>query len=152
VSLSVLAYLTDDEDQAWWKAARKIVNPGGWLLVWHSNELFDLFALNAGTAAFFACNFDVDASSLLHAEADNPSYNIRANPLTYPAILDGHGFEEVDRAFFNLHPAPPALLGEGAEGRVHDPDAIATVEPWRQMFQCSTYFSLSRRRSYEHGR
>lgn len=147
VSLNVLAYLTDDENAAWWDAARAIVKPRGWLLVSHSNELFDLFALNAGTASFFRRNFDVDPGDLLAAEADNPTYNVRANPLTYPSLLATQGFEEVDRAFFNLHPAPPALLGPGAEGRVHDPDAIAALEPWRQMFQCSTYFSLARRRA-----
>jgi hypothetical protein len=88
-------------------------------LISHSNELFDLFALNAGTATFFQRNFDVDATSLLaDVEQQNATYNVRANPLTYPGFLLDHGFREIDRAFFNYHPAPPSLLGDGDNGRI----------------------------------
>jgi hypothetical protein len=144
IALNVLAYLTDDEHEAFWEAARRIA---GWILVSHSNEMFDLFALNDGTTAFFARHFDADVSSLLADEPnDRPSYNVRANPMSYPDELRARGFEEVERAFFNLHPAPPALLGGYPDdGRITDPDAIARVEPWKQMLQCSTYFSLARR-------
>ena len=72
-------------------------------------------------------------------------YNVRANPLTYAAELAGHGLEEIGRAYFNLHPEPPALLGEGDDGRILDPDAIARLPEPVQQRQCSTLFSLSRR-------
>ena len=89
-----------------------MVKPGGWLLVSHSNELFDLFALNAGTAGFFRRNFDPDVALLLAtADQENPTYNVRANPLSYADELHSRGFEERARAFFNLHPLPPRLLG-----------------------------------------
>ncbi|MEA2177145.1 MAG: hypothetical protein QOG77_442 [Solirubrobacteraceae bacterium] len=149
VTLNTLAYLTADEMGAFWDAARTIVRPGGWLLVSHSNELFDVFALNDGTAAFYARHFDADVASLLTAGAEErPSYNVRANPLSYPDELRREGFTETARAFFNFHPKPPALLGAYPDdGRIVDPDAIAAVEPWKQMLQCSTYFSLSQRAS-----
>jgi len=149
VSLNVLAYLTDGEMRDFWDALEEILVPGGYLLVSHSNELFDLFALNAGTAEFFARNFDADVRGLVAAE-DGPraAYNVRANPLTYGEVLAGHGFEEVARAYFNFHPLPPALLGEGDAGRVLDPAQIARVPEWKQQFQCSTLFSLSRRAAH----
>ena len=141
----MLAYLTDGELADFWSALDEILEPGGFLLVSHSNELFDLFALNAGTADFFARHFDADVSELLPPHAAGARYNVRANPLTYASELAEHGLEEISRAYFNLHPKPPALLGEGDEGRVIDPDEIARVPMWKQQLQCSTLFSLSRR-------
>lgn len=146
VCLNVLAYLTDDESAEFWMGARRAVRPGGWLLVSHSNELFDLFALNSGTAAFFARHLTSgqDISALLTtADQQNPSYNVRANPLTYAADMEAWGFTETAQAFFNFHPLPPSLLGPGDNGRLFDPDRIDVIERWKQMLQCSTYFSLA---------
>jgi 2-polyprenyl-3-methyl-5-hydroxy-6-metoxy-1,4-benzoquinol methylase len=147
-SLNVLAYLTEAEHEAFWDGARRIVGPGGWLLVSHSNELFDLFALNAGTDSFFQHHLTDGrsvAELLTQSGQDNPSYNVRANPLSYGDELSRRGFREVGRAFFNYHPLPPAMLGAGDAGRVLDPDAIAAIPTWKQMLQCSTYFSLALR-------
>jgi 2-polyprenyl-3-methyl-5-hydroxy-6-metoxy-1,4-benzoquinol methylase len=152
VALNVLAYLTDAELEAFWAALADVLKPGGVFLVSHSNELFDLFALNAGTAAFFAAHFTggTPVDELLPAASGPRStYNVRANPLTYADELAAHGLDELARAYFNFHPVPPALLGDGDAGRVVDPDAIARVPEWKQQFQCSTLFSLSRRRGAE---
>lgn len=142
IALNVLAYLTDDEHEAFWDAARRIAR---WVLVSHSNELFDLYALNHGTVGFYDRHFDTDVTGLLTSgPSDLPAYNVRANPLSYPAELRARGFEEHARAFFNLHPKPPALVGSYPDdGRVTDPAVIAAVEPWKQMLQCSQYFSLA---------
>lgn len=148
VSLNVLAYLTDREMVDFWAGARHVLAPGGWLLLSHSNELFDLFALNAGTAAFFARHFTGGrgvGSLLADTDPQDATYNIRANPLNYRETLATQGFEEIVQAFFNLHPAPPPLLGDGDSGRVFDRDEIEKTETWKQMFQCSTYFSFSSR-------
>ncbi len=151
VALNVLAYLTDAEMEVFWGALGEILVPGGVLLVSHSNELFDVFALNAGTSAFFAAHFTggEPVDDLLPAAGTPATYNVRANPLTYAGELATHGLEELGRAYFNFHPLPPALLGEGDAGRIVDPDAIARVPEWKQQFQCSTLFSLSQRRDPE---
>lgn len=148
VTLNVLAYLTDEEMATFWDALADVLEPGGVLVVSHSNELFDMFALNGGTSAFFAEHFTggEPVASLLTAGDRVPAgYNVRANPLTFHEELAAHGLEQEAQAFFNLHPRPPALLGEGDEGRVLDPDAIARVPLWKQQFQCSTMFALARR-------
>lgn len=117
VALNVLAYLTDEEHEAFWDAARQ----SRWVLVSHSNELFDLFA----------------------HDTPPPDYNIRVNPLRYASELEERGFIERDRAFFNFHPKRPFLLGPGDEGRVFDPNQIAALGVARKNLQCSTYFSLA---------
>jgi 2-polyprenyl-3-methyl-5-hydroxy-6-metoxy-1,4-benzoquinol methylase len=151
VALNVLAYMTNAEMTTFWAALEQILAPRGALLVSHSNELFDLFALNSGTAAFFAEHFTGGKAvdELLPAAGTPATYNVRANPLTYAEELAAHGLEELGRAYFNFHPLPPALLGEGDAGRIVDPDAIARVPEWKQQFQCSTLFSLSQRRDPE---
>jgi trans-aconitate methyltransferase len=148
VALNVLAYMTDAEMATLWSALREQLRPGGVLLVSHSNELFDLFALNAGTAGFFAEHFTDGApvgGLLSEAVAGHAGYNVRANPLTYGDELAGHGLRLEALAFFNFHPLPPALLGEGDAGRIVDPDEIERVPRWKQQFQCSTLFALARR-------
>ena len=77
ISLNVLAYLTDGELATSGPAsrhprARRI------LLVSHSNSLFDLFALNGGTARFFADEFTDGTSVAELLAAGDP----RARPTT----------------------------------------------------------------------
>jgi 2-polyprenyl-3-methyl-5-hydroxy-6-metoxy-1,4-benzoquinol methylase len=148
VALNVLAYMTDDEMATFWSALEQRLRPGGVLLVSHSNELFDLFALNAGTDRFFAEHLTAGRSVgelLADTAGGHAAYNVRANPLTYGDELATHGLTLEAQAFFNLHPLPPALLGEGDEDRILDPDEIARVPLWKQQLQCSTMFALARR-------
>jgi SAM-dependent methyltransferase len=148
IALNVLAYMTDAEMDAFWSGLAMILARGGSFLVSHSNELFDMFALNAGTATFFARNFTAGVAVdhlLAQHNSDHPGYNVRSNPLTYAGELSEHGLKEVAQAFFNYHPLPPKLLGDGDEGRIVDVADLEAVPVWRQMFQCSTMFSLSQR-------
>lgn len=149
ITLNVLAYLTDEEHETFWARAREVLPVGGHVLASHSNELFDVFALNGGTERFFAEHLTDGESvgELLTEESQaGQTYNVRANPLSYDDELRGWSFEEVGRAFFNYHRLPPALLGDGFDdGRVVDPGQIAAIPEWKRMLQCSTYFSLARR-------
>lgn len=117
LSFNVLAYLTDEEERTFYSHAARIVRPGGYLVVTNSNELFDLFSLNALTRRFFerhlvAPEYHEHLASLLPRgdEAAAP-YNVRENPLTYKDKLAAPGFAQQRQAFINWHHAPPAVLG-----------------------------------------
>jgi 2-polyprenyl-3-methyl-5-hydroxy-6-metoxy-1,4-benzoquinol methylase len=146
LSFNVLAYLTDEEERLFYAQARRLVKPGGSLIVTHSNELFDLFSLNRYTAEFFVAKlvgpqFRDRIASLLTAgrePEDRSTYNVRENPLSYRFKLARWGFEEAQQEFINLHLAPPPLR----EPQTY-PDTIGVSEEdrWKLMFTCSTYGS-----------
>jgi 2-polyprenyl-3-methyl-5-hydroxy-6-metoxy-1,4-benzoquinol methylase len=91
LAANVAAYFTDSEDETFYQEARRLLPAGGALVVTHSNELFDLFTLNAFTAAFHEHHFANDVRSLL----TNPevprrlTFNVRENPLSYPDRAHG---------------------------------------------------------------
>lgn len=136
--LNVLAYMTDAEDRAFYEHAQRVLHSGGTLIVTHSNELFDLFSLNAYTVDFFQRYFGCDPSAMLkHPDKPNTAtYNIRENPLTYHSKLERYGFREDKQAFINLHEQPP-LMGKSDEMR----DTLR--DDWTLMFRCSTFASRS---------
>jgi len=148
LAINVLAYLTETEEERFYRAATRIVRPGGCLLITHSNALFDMFTLNAFTAAFFERNFGCDAGSLLQFphRPQRLSFSIRENPLAYAHKLARFGFREARQEFMNFHPEPPLLSTE-------DPDDMDRVrretldwpvaERWKLAFQCSMFASAS---------
>jgi SAM-dependent methyltransferase len=145
IAANVLAYLTPEEEWAFYLHAARIVR--GCLVVTHSNELFDLFTLNAYTVAFFQKHFGVDVWTLLR-RWDQPKdtiLNIRENPLTYPTKLLGYGFRQDRMEFINFHETPPLLTKRAAT-----PSDIAgksyprtldwpEADRWKLMFQCSMF-------------
>jgi chemotaxis methyl-accepting protein methylase len=62
LSFNVLAYLTDEEELTFYQEASRIVKPGGYLVVTHSNRLFDMFSLNQYTISFFKYHLIGDRS------------------------------------------------------------------------------------------
>jgi 2-polyprenyl-3-methyl-5-hydroxy-6-metoxy-1,4-benzoquinol methylase len=158
LALNVLAYFSDDEAALYYTHVARILKPGGSLVVTHSNELFDLYALNAFTLAFFEKHFcgpgsaEQIASLLAHPDVpERPSFNIRENPLTYRFKLAGYGLDEVQQEFANLHSRPPLLM----DPRVHIdidsrgyPDTlnVAPDRRWTLLFTSSMFGSRSVRR------
>jgi hypothetical protein len=144
VALNVLAYLNPEEERTFYAQAKRTVMPGGFLLVSHSNRLFDLFSLNKYTVNFFA-DFLISEPSYaarlpgLLAHADHPSgakgdpLPVRENPLNYAVKLSGYGFDEVRQEFINRHEAPP----------YPDTLGLPPEERWKLMFTCSTFASLA---------
>lgn len=146
LSFNVLAYLTDEEDREFYRQARRIVKPGGCLVVTHSNELFDMFSLNRFTVEFFERNFGARVGTLLaspESPASRVTYNVRENPLAYRHKLSSHGFHEKVQRFINHHPAPPLQL-EG-ERTYADTLNVADAQQWRLLFTCSTFGSCAMR-------
>jgi SAM-dependent methyltransferase len=143
--LNVMCYFTDEEEKTFYEEARRIVKPGGYLVVTHSNELFDMFSLNKHTEKFFKKYLLTDTgdiSGLLnYKESDNDiDYNVRENPITYKDKLKEYGFKEIKQSFSNRHPLPPSMIKEK-----NYPDTLNVPEKdkWTLMFTCSTYGSCS---------
>ena len=146
---------------------------GGYLLVTHSNELFDMFSLNRYTLEFFQRHLASEPCyhSLLKellSKADCPqeamSYNVRENPLSYRYKLARYGFDETRQEFINLHAAPPLTLERAlaeesgsptSSAKWHllsqkaYPDTLgwAEEERWKLMFVCSTFGSCAIKRA-----
>lgn len=151
-SFNVLAYLTHQEEETFYEQARRILKPGGFLIVTHSNELFDMFSLNQYTLNFFARHFlsnqehIIKLPELLSDSVDKSNiltYNVRENPLSYKFKLEKLGFIEQQQEFINLHLAPPAILGKNKS--FPDTLSMSPDDRWKLMFTCSTYGSRSMR-------
>jgi ubiquinone/menaquinone biosynthesis C-methylase UbiE len=146
LSLNVLAYLSNREEDEFYRQSARILVPGGAMVVTHSNSLFDIFTFNSYTVAFFRDQFTCDIAPLL-IHPDRPSrssFNIRENPLSYASKLAAYGFREERQEFMNRHLLPP-LLSED------DPDDMQRERPetldlpmderWKLFFQCSMFAS-----------
>jgi len=152
MSFVVMIYFTDEEEKVFYQEASRIVKPGGYLILSHSNELFDMFSLNRYTVRFFKNHFVKDPSfhsdleNLFKAKdiPENPRfYNVRENPLVYKHKLARSGFEEIRQEFFNFHFAPPPLLKERSYPSIL---GVKEEDRWKLMFVCSTYNSCSVRK------
>jgi ubiquinone/menaquinone biosynthesis C-methylase UbiE len=167
LSFNVLAYLTQDEEKTFYQQSARILKTGGYLLVTHSNELFDMFSLNRYTLEFFQRHLASEPSyrsalKELLCKADVPekaaTYNVRENPLTYRYKLARYGFKETGQEFINLHRAPPLVLEStlirgvdsrrnSAKGHLFNqkeyPDTLRWPDEhrWKLMFVCSTFGS-----------
>ncbi len=120
------------------------------------NELFDMYALNAGTTDFFKPHFNVDVISTL-TEAKAPQYKpaLRRNPLNSSVELQHYGFNEIAQSYSQWHRLPPAIgnkLGSNvAEARMimrdhaFNPNLLPPQEKWKAMFRSSIFGSLSQR-------
>ncbi|MEJ7775864.1 MAG: hypothetical protein WKF52_00415 [Sphingomicrobium sp.] len=137
--LNVAAYFTDAEGDLFYSETQRVLRPGAALVITHSNELFDLFSLNAFTVEFFKDNFGADPTALL-THPDKPTcatYNVRENPLAYRHKLARYCLTEEPQAFSNHHPVPPLLQ----KGDKDYPDTLLMPDQWKLMFSCSTFGS-----------
>lgn len=155
-AVDVLGYLESDDLDEFYRHASRLVRPGGHLIVMYGNELFDLFALNAGTAAFFAKHFSQDVADLL-VEGRSVQYKParRKNPLNFGAELAAYGFAEVRQAYSQWHKVLPALGNKDRsdlsaarmEMRDHsfDPNSLPPSDQWKALFRSSIFASKLQR-------
>lgn len=147
LALNVVAYLTQEEEVSFYREMRRVVRPGGFTVISHSNTLFDMFTLNSFTADFFLREFGVDASPLL-TKPDTPAratFRVRENPLTYKFKLRTFGFEEEAQAFANYHNSPPLVSGLSFDPGRRQRDTLdwSEQDQWKLPFQCSMFVSRS---------
>jgi hypothetical protein len=156
LAIDVLGYLSAVELETYYSSLRRISAIGAHFLVMTGNELFDMYALNAGTAHFFDKHFNVSVASVL-TESNAAQYKpaLRRNPLSSKAELEHYGFSEIELAYSQWHRVPPALGNKQgsnvAEARMlmrdheFDPNGLPPAVRWRAMFRSSIFASLSQR-------
>jgi SAM-dependent methyltransferase len=151
-AIDVLGYLNEAELDIFYSEMARLIKPGGHLFVMYGNELFDMFALNSGTASFFQKHFDVDAADLL-LEGGAPQYKTadRKNPLNYGAQVAKYGFNEVRQAYSQWHRVPPAIGNRNsdlADARLamrdhgFDPNTLPPSDRWKAVFRSSIFASM----------
>ena len=144
IAFNVLAYLTKKQEKIFYVAAKKTLKKGGYLIITHSNNLFDLFTLNKMTVKFFQEYLIPDKKisnrlrSLLRYP-DEPKgyagYNIRENALSYPNKLAKFGFKTKKIIYFNRHVAPPILKDQSGFQSFR----VKLEDEWKLNFICSTF-------------
>lgn len=150
IAFNVLAYLSKEEEVEFYSQVQRVVRKDGFLLVSHSNRLFDLFSLNRYTINFFNDflvddEYRSDVKNLLtfhdHPKGDKKDpLPVRENPLNYRLKLSGYGFKEIHQEFINKHEAPPPILGKQHFPRtLNYPDE----DRWKLLLTCSTFASLA---------
>jgi SAM-dependent methyltransferase len=156
-ALNVLAYLESDEEDTFYRETRRILRPGGQIVVTHSNELFDMFTFNRYTVDFFTRHFAFGdeprsvASLLAHPDKpDRQGFAIRENPLSYRFKLADHGFREEQQEFAILHALPPLLTPEINFDDINQRRYPRTTgwperDKWKLMFACSIFGSRATR-------
>lgn len=153
-ALNVTSYFTPQEDQEFYPHVSRILRPGGYLLVSHSNLLFDLFTFNKYTIATLSTVFmpgqPTDKLAALLTNPTKPSkvgLPTRENPLAFRFKAERFGLTEVRQEFAHFHERPPLLEDDEVCDGINPRSSISTLdwpaqERWRLLFQCSMYFSL----------
>jgi SAM-dependent methyltransferase len=155
LAIDVLGYLDDKELKEFYINAYSLLKDGGYLVVMYGNELFDMFALNQGTAEFFSKNFDVAVANLL-VESNAPRYMPcdRRNPLSFAAEIADYGFKEVLQSFSQWHKVPPGIGNRDkdvVDARLNmrdhsfDPNTLSDKTKWKALFRSSIFASLSQK-------
>lgn len=155
--LNTLGYLDKEEQDLFFSESFRVLRTDGYLIVMTGNELFDLFALNSGTAEFFERHFNQNReliADLLEAGSDIRFKNAnRRNPLNFGVEMQNYGFREVDQVFCSWHKIVPAaaiqmLKGDLQAARIQardlkfDLSTLPKVELWKRFFCCSIFASL----------
>ncbi len=153
--IDVEGYLEEAELEVLYLELSRVTRKGGFLVVQGGNELFDLYALNAGTTEFFSRNFATDAVGLLTlSQTQKWSTAPRRNPLNFANHLASIGFEELAQGFSQWHEKIPSALVEfqgmdllearlAARNHEFDPNELEHSQRWKALFQCSMFVSLS---------
>jgi SAM-dependent methyltransferase len=148
--INTLGYLSASEESDFWQHVGARLRTGGVVLIVTGNLLFDLFALNSGTATFFADEFGVGHAEPLLTRGQSERFRNarRKNPLRLDSELAPYGLRPVAENYCMWHEFPPELLLVNERStlrearwnsRNFDVHALG-LEPsvrWQAMFRCS---------------
>jgi SAM-dependent methyltransferase len=153
--LNVLGYLTREEQSKFFENTSRILKTGGHMVVMTGNELFDMFALNSGTAEFFERHFNQTNVENLLIEGKTARFRNadRRNPLNFGVEMEFYKLNEVRQSFASWHKQIPAFANVAFEGdlwgarlasRDHsfNSNALPRSETWKNFFCCSIFASL----------
>jgi SAM-dependent methyltransferase len=132
--LGVSQYIPEENDTQAWNEVRRVLKPGGIVIIDWVNALFDLLTFNRFTMRFMAddilpkffpperipelekriagliTNPDKPSTTGLYATRRDHVTKRTENPLTVRERMKGLGFETRDLLFFRLHAVPPLLF------------------------------------------
>ena len=134
--LGVSQYIPVEDDTKAWNEVRRVLKPGGIVIIDWVNALFDLLTFNRFTVRFMAdeilpkffpadripelesriaalvTNPDKPSTTGLYATRRDHVTKRTENPLTVRERMKGLGFETQDLLFYRLHAVPPLLFPE----------------------------------------
>ena len=150
--INTIGYLSEKEEEEFWESISQRMEPDGLVLVVTGNKLFDLFALNSGTAQFFEEELGVEGvERLLVRGAENRFKNARRkNPLTIGQEVQRFGFRNIIDGYCMWHTVPPELLLVNQEMTLRDArwqsrdfevhsQAVSQDKRWQSLFRCSVF-------------
>ena len=156
--LNTFEYLDTSSQLIFFNEVSRIIKKGGYLIIMTGNELFDLFALNSGTADFFNKYLgQKDVKKLLTESYKEPYKNAdRRNPLNFKYELIKFGFTEIAQSFSQWHKKLPSIsindcngdelaAREACRDHNYDPNTSELEDMWKALFQCTIFASLSRK-------
>lgn len=160
LAMGFFRYISPEDQDKCYANARRILKPGGKLIITHQNVLFEMFALNEGTLKFWADIIDdysdarelLGGKSVLEALEGIVSFKERKfdslsaskemsteaeNPLTYADVAAAQGFAVEKIQYPASHILPPKLEQEANQDEmfaIKRKVGFRHIDDWRAMF------------------
>lgn len=166
-ALNVIGYLTDKEEDIFFKEVHRILKKNHFLITTNGNELFDLFALNNFTKIFFKKYFNQKENhiNLLLKNRTSNKYvpGKRFNPLALGEKLKAkYDLTMLEISFASLHKYSPEIgkilhKGKKSKNKYYtdfryqqllsrdfskNPNKFSALEKWKCLFLCSIFGML----------
>ena len=166
-ALNVIGYLTDKDEDIFFKEVYRILKKNHFFISTNGNELFDLFALNSNTKIFFKKYFNQKENhiNLLLKNSTSNKYVLgkRFNPLAVEEKLKSkYNLTMLDISFASLHKYSPEVgkilhKGKKSPNKYYtdfrhqqllcrdfsqNPNKFSALEKWKCLFLCSIFGML----------